>query len=598
MANAFLLASLAVTAHSSVSEDTVRPPESPVGFNTKRTETRTTRLALAMLSTRRGGGASSRIWSIIVSAIGREKYIHALGDVSCLVWQTPSMLECAPGSADHLDHLAGVSRPPSDRASPPPAKRRRLASLEHDCAIETKRPEKIEVGAGTVRSESVSSGARSSEMTVRSVASEMGGGRSSEAAARHRQGNNDVEGASRPVGVAATGAAAHIGQGDNDAEGVPRPVGRHGSQLESSPQQTQAPPSTAQQLYGRRQDVATNPGPRQVAAGAVDDGAAAIVPAVGVAVARAGGDAAVAAAMECARQTVREAYDDRTRAARSSAGFHQNRGRGRGGRGRGGRRNNGGGEGRVRERRDDTWAVRHMLNLLKRMLYERYLRRGHSLGDFCCGQGGDLAKAAYQKAASYVGVDVSSVALDEARFRAKTTPVVVQTLGEPFFIEQDLRTMVLEMDPALDVVSCQLALHYMWGTEAHANTFLTSVRDSLKAGGFFILTIVDADKIPAGGLLDHPYVRLTPPTSPPASGSLGASYRFSFPGLVNNVEEFVVPRADLIARCATFSLQFVDSFSIRDVLPRLMAMHPTKPPLSPDDWRVLDLYRAYAFQKC
>jgi hypothetical protein len=303
------------------------------------------------------------------------------------------------------------------------------------------------------------------------------------------------------------------------------------------------------------------------------------------------------------------------------------------------------------------------------MLYERYLQRGQALGDFCCGQGGDLSKAAYQKASCYVGVDFSSVAIEEARFRAKTTPVVQRSIGEMVFHEQDLRREVLAIDPPLDVVSCQLAAHYLWSSPAEADTFLTSVRTSLKVGGFFILTVVDSHAIPPSGILDHPYIRLTPPSkpsrahpqtppvasengviqeqpmtgampaaaeaSPPTSlaaggsmaggmtaqmgalsgegkeatkgpfgkvdlsalGAMGTRYRFSFPGLVDDVEEFVVPREDLVARCASHSLQIVHSFGVSDVFDELMAMHPTKPPLTDQDWRVLNLYRAYAFQK-
>lgn len=254
--------------------------------------------------------------------------------------------------------------------------------------------------------------------------------------------------------------------------------------------------------------------------------------------------------------------------------------------------------GRKREEQSpstSTWAMRHMLNLMKRLLYERYVRRGQAIGDFCCGQGGDLAKAAHQKVKFYVGIDFSHTALEEAKFRAKNTPHVKRSIEELMFHAQDLRKDVVLIEPSLDIISCQLALHYIWDSATHIDTFLTSVRGSLQVGGYFIVTILDAEKIPAQGILNHSYIKLTPPQK--QKDSKYASYRFTFPGLVRDVEEYVIPKEDLLAQCATFSLQLVDTFNAREVLSRLKEMHPTKPTLSEDDWVVLDLYRCYAFQK-
>jgi mRNA (guanine-N7-)-methyltransferase len=298
------------------------------------------------------------------------------------------------------------------------------------------------------------------------------------------------------------------------------------------------------------------------------------------------------------RDAVRDAYN-----RRSMPNCGRGVGRGRGG---GGRRGGGRGRGRGQNASpaavaaDSTWAVREFLNLMKRLLYERYLRPGQSIADFCCGRGGDLSKAAHQRAMSYIGVDFAPNELEEARFRAKTTPIVQRNITETQFVEHDLRYNVLQIGPTVEVVSCQLALHYLWGDANHVDTFLTSVRDSLKIGGFFILTLVDADKIPSKGILDHPYIKLTPPTPKLQENKLPTNrlqYRFTFPGLVRDVEEYVVPREDLLQRCAAFSLQLVETFSVREMLPRLMSMHPTKPPLTDHDWTVLDLYRSYAFQR-
>jgi hypothetical protein len=142
-----------------------------------------------------------------------------------------------------------------------------------------------------------------------------------------------------------------------------------------------------------------------------------------------------------------------------------------------------------------------------------------------------------------------------------------------------------------------LALHYLWASKTTITTFLTSVRDSLKPQGIFLLTIIDSERIPAEGILNHPYIRITPPKLKSDGIGTAKTYHFSFPGLVENVEEYVVPRDELIAHCASFSLALVDSFNVRDVIEQLWTLHPTKPPLVEHDWLVLDLFRAYAFRR-
>jgi hypothetical protein len=70
---------------------------------------------------------------------------------------------------------------------------------------------------------------------------------------------------------------------------------------------------------------------------------------------------------------------------------------------------------------------------------------------------------------------------------------------------------------------------------------------------------------------------------------------------VENVEEFVIPKGELLKECESHQLKYCQDFSIQEVWPKLQTYYPqkgsTKPHLSQDDWTVLNLFRAYVFQK-
>lgn len=279
-----------------------------------------------------------------------------------------------------------------------------------------------------------------------------------------------------------------------------------------------------------------------------------------------------------------------------------------------------------RPRGDVTWAVRQMFGLLKRLVYGIYLRPGSAVVDFGHGPGTDQHKFAHARISSLTAVDFVQEALEEAAFRAKTNPRFVRHVRDVQFVQQDLCRVICRIDPPVDTVTCQFALHYMWQNDSTIHTILTSVRDSLKSKGHFIITIVDADRIPAQGIHTHPFITISPPinkqpiiNAPQDSNNLHYekvgkegesqlakdshlsggrwSYRFTFPGLVENVEEYVIPAAELISNCRQFSLEVVATFTVRDKLSQLLSLPVSHPDLSAADWQVLDLYRCYVFQK-
>jgi SAM-dependent methyltransferase len=276
--------------------------------------------------------------------------------------------------------------------------------------------------------------------------------------------------------------------------------------------------------------------------------------------------------------------------------YGRGRGRGRGGGPRAGqkRRNHPVNDGSAAPAKD-TWPVRQMCNLLKRWIYSKYIRPQSSVLDACCGPLTDGPKFAHQRIASYIGIDAVAEALEEAHFRAKSTPIWMQRVKDYQFLQQDLRKAAFKIEPRVDTVCCQYALHYLWDSLEHIRTFLSSVEASLKPGGHFIITIVDEAHIPKEGIFNHPYVQMTVPES--SGEEQRKCYRYTFDGTVSGVTEFVIPREELMKLCAEYSLKLVHSCRIRDVFPELAKMHPNPDHFNDDDWKVMDLYISYVFQK-
>lgn len=121
-----------------------------------------------------------------------------------------------------------------------------------------------------------------------------------------------------------------------------------------------------------------------------------------------------------------------------------------------------------------------------------------SVLEMACGKGGDLRKWQEAKIQNYVGIDISNVSLQRAAAR------FMGFQGLSFcslFIEGDGATDPQEFfkdfqdDMYFDIVSCQMALHYMLKSEENARNFLENVSQRLVDGGYFVATHPDANVI-------------------------------------------------------------------------------------------------------
>lgn len=110
-------------------------------------------------------------------------------------------------------------------------------------------------------------------------------------------------------------------------------------------------------------------------------------------------------------------------------------------------------------------------NGIKRQLLQDYAKQCKRLLDLACGRGGDLSKWAHIE---YVeGYDLNAESVNEAIRRN-------QEQKNRAFFQKDLSVAPLLLSKPFDVVTCNFALHYFLKTEAHFNTFMTTVSHNVK----------------------------------------------------------------------------------------------------------------------
>jgi mRNA (guanine-N7-)-methyltransferase len=252
--------------------------------------------------------------------------------------------------------------------------------------------------------------------------------------------------------------------------------------------------------------------------------------------------------------------------------------------------------------------------------------------DLACGKGGDLPKWKEAGIAAYCGVDIATESVrTDGRLRYNTgRHAFPAALFVADCFEAPLAPALLPRGP-FDVISCQFALHYAWGTEARARRALENVSSLLRAGGVFLGTTADANVLvrklrAAPGLrfgnelYGVEFAARHADKAFHGSAPFGLEYRFTLADAVDGVAEYLVHRPTLEALAAQYGLRLVLWHNFHDfVASRLQVAEdralwvarglggvlddatgvatPARCALSAEEWEVAHLYAVFAFRK-
>ncbi|KAG0274189.1 mRNA cap guanine-N7 methyltransferase [Linnemannia exigua] len=148
----------------------------------------------------------------------------------------------------------------------------------------------------------------------------------------------------------------------------------------------------------------------------------------------------------------------------------------------------------VEKRKESTiFRLKSFNNWLKSVLIGRYARPRDRVLDVGVGKGGDLLKWSKAKIQYFIGCDIASKSIEQARERYRT---MRNAPFEAHFHAMDCYSEpisnVVAPNVVFDMVSMQFCLHYSFETETKARMMLHNVTSQLKPGGVFIGTIPDA----------------------------------------------------------------------------------------------------------
>ena len=172
---------------------------------------------------------------------------------------------------------------------------------------------------------------------------------------------------------------------------------------------------------------------------------------------------------------------------------------------------------------------------VKEYIYKLFKNRNFTLVDLACGKGGDMSKWYSSNFRTVVGFDINLDNLinpedgiykrrgDTAKFKNQQMIFLQKDVSDRWKKQNDKiedkifksmydcvwglvnreqidnKTVMNQyyniMKLKFDLVSCQFAIHYMFGSEETLDNFCKNVNDVMKPGGYFIGTCLDGNKV-------------------------------------------------------------------------------------------------------
>jgi hypothetical protein len=199
------------------------------------------------------------------------------------------------------------------------------------------------------------------------------------------------------------------------------------------------------------------------------------------------------------------------------------------------------------------WRVE--CNLEKRKAHSAYVRSDRDHLDICCGRGGDVRKVKQCNPRTYIGVDISTNAIEEACSRCTGAGLNCR-LFTADVCSSDNSTLLEKLrryEPCS--ISIMFALHYCFKSSTSFENFINFLNGVRTADTCTLYGIVpfwlkvrelvdeseDGVASPcAGCVLDASGTRASWPDVPNPDNCFGMAYTFALDGSVHAVEEYLV----------------------------------------------------------
>ncbi|OAQ28926.1 guanine-N(7)-methyltransferase [Linnemannia elongata AG-77] len=272
----------------------------------------------------------------------------------------------------------------------------------------------------------------------------------------------------------------------------------------------------------------------------------------------------------------------------------------------------------VEKRKESTiFRLKSFNNWLKSVLIGRYARPRDRVLDVGVGKGGDLLKWSKAKIQYFVGCDIASKSIEQARERYRTmrnAPFEARFHAMDCYSEPI--SNVVAPDVVFDMVSMQFCLHYSFETETKARMMLHNVTSQLKPGGVFIGTIPDAywivkklksesdDKLQIGNSIYS--IRFE---RRDRFDKFGSKYWFHLEDAIDDCPEYLVHFPTFQKLAEEYGLELIYNKKFHQVYEEAsqeldfnqllyrMNVVSENGSLSADEWEAANVYLAFAFRK-
>jgi mRNA (guanine-N7-)-methyltransferase len=220
------------------------------------------------------------------------------------------------------------------------------------------------------------------------------------------------------------------------------------------------------------------------------------------------------------------------------------------------------------------YKLKKLNNSVKKILINKYVKKGQSVLELACGKGQDVGK--YPKLETYTGIDIVSRLVTEAIFRFRK----VQECKHNFYV-MDIFNNPIRLNQTFDVVSCQLAIHY---AGPNLDIALNNVSVHLKDNGWFIMSIPDNKRIREMINEEHKLVNVDIINSD--------MYRFSLVDALDNVPEYFLDQKLVIDTAKKYGLEVYENSKFEEYVPKSIFCNVTKEITS-----IFNAYRIMTFKK-